>query len=161
VQVWIQDFEVPAPGKLVNLVFLKRFDETTPNCSKPPPRWWELRAFKFWPSYFRATAVFISLMFEHDGMPCTAVNYSVGCEISKTHANLPSQGSKITGLCLIFFTAVEYEFSKLYFLPQLVFILLSTFVNILNLARPYISNLAAAGSSWQICRDHPLVTKLN
>ena len=84
--------------------------------------------------------MFISLMFEHDGMPCTAVNYSVGCEISKTHANLPSRGSKITGLFLIFCTAVECEFSKLYFLPQLVFILLSTFVKILNLVWPSISS---------------------
>jgi hypothetical protein len=92
-------------------------------------------------------------------MPCTAVSYSAWCEISETLANGPSRGCKINGLFLIFCTAIECEFSKLYFLLQLVFILLSTFVKILNLARPCISNLAAAGSSWQICRDH-LVTKL-
>jgi hypothetical protein len=39
---------------------------------------------------------------------------------------------------LIFFTAVERGFSKLYFLLQLVSILLSTFVKILSLARPCI-----------------------
>jgi hypothetical protein len=77
-------------------------------------------------------------MSEHDAMPCTAVSYSAWCEISKTHAFLPSRGSKITGLFLIFWTAVEFEFSKLYFLPQLVFILLSNFVKMLNLALPCI-----------------------
>ena len=51
---------------------------------------------------------------------------------------VPSRGSKVTGLFLIFCTAVECKFSKLYFLPQLAFISLSTFVKILNLARPCI-----------------------
>ena len=86
----------------MNLVFFIFFDETTPNCSKAPPRWWELLAFKFWPSYFRATAVFLLLMFKHDAMPRTTVSYSAGCEILKTHANLPSRGSKITGLFFIY-----------------------------------------------------------
>jgi hypothetical protein len=43
--------------------------------------------------------------------------------------------------------------SKLYFFSQLVLFLLSTFVQIPGLARPCISNLAAAGSSSQIGRD--------
>jgi hypothetical protein len=39
VQVQIRDYEVPAQGNSVNLVFSKKtFDETTPNCSKPPLR---------------------------------------------------------------------------------------------------------------------------
>ena len=94
--------------------------------------------------------MFLSLMFEHDAMPCTAVSHSAGCEISKTPANLPSRGSKVTGLFLVFCTAVECEFSKLYFLLQLVLFLLYTFVNILNLERPCIlsrGNLAAAGGT--------------
>ena len=54
-----------------------------PNCSKPPLRWWELLAFEFWPSYFRATAAIGFLMFDHDEMRCTAVSYSAGCDISE------------------------------------------------------------------------------
>ena len=45
-----------------------------------------------------------------------------------------------SGLFLIFCTAGECGFSKLYLLPQLVFILLSTFVQVLSLARPCISS---------------------
>jgi hypothetical protein len=86
----------------VNLVFFYFFDETTPNCSKAPLRWWELLAFEFWSSHFRAVAVFLLLMFEHDAMSRTTVSYSAGCEILNSHANLPSRGSKIAGLFLIY-----------------------------------------------------------
>jgi hypothetical protein len=64
--------------------------------------------------------------------------------------------SKSTGLFLIFCIAVECEFFKLYFSPQLVLFVLCTFV--LN----FSTNTALyfeSGSSWQICRDH-LVTNL-
>jgi hypothetical protein len=118
-----------------------------------------------WPSNFglvtsepRArTAVISFLMFEHDGMPCTAVSYSARCEISETQPFCAFPSPKISGVFLIFCIVVECEFSRLYVLPQLVFILSCTFVQIRSLARPCISNLAAAGSSSQICRDH-LVT---
>ena len=157
VQVQIQDFEVPVPGKLVNLVFQFFFDETTPNCSKAPLRWWELLAFKFWPSHFRAAAVISFFMVEHDGMPRTGVSYSAGCEISKTQSFCAFPSPTLTRLFLNFCTAVEREFYKLYFPPQLVLFLPCTFVQIPSLARPCILNLGAAGSNWQICRDH-LVT---
>jgi hypothetical protein len=94
-------------------------------------------------------------MFEHDGMPRTAVSYSAGCKISETPANCACPSPKITGMFLIFCTLVQGEFSRLYFLPQLVFILLCTFVQIPSLARPCISNLAAARSSWQILPKSP------
>jgi hypothetical protein len=118
------------------------FDETTPNRSKPPLRWWEMLAFKFWPSYFRATAAISFLMFEHDAMRCTAVSYmfSAGCEIYETPRFCAFPRPKVTGLFLIFCTAVECEFSKMYFLPQLVSILPSIFVQIPSLARPCISS---------------------
>jgi hypothetical protein len=44
----------------------------------------------------------------------------------------------LRGCFLIFFTSVECEFSKLYFLPQLVSTSPRTFVTILSLARPCI-----------------------
>jgi hypothetical protein len=124
---------------LVNLVFFNLFDKTTPNCSKPPLRWWELLAFKFWPSYFTTTAAISFLMIEHDAMRCTVVSCSTGCEISKTPSFCAFLRPTFTGLFLVICTAGEYEFSKLYFLPPLVFILLSTFVHIPSLARPCIS----------------------
>ena len=124
----------------MNLGFFIFFDGTTPNCSKAPLRWWELLAFKFWPSHFRAAAVISFFMVEHDGMPRTGVSYSAGCEISKTQSFRAFPRPTFPGLFLIFCTAGECEFSKLYFLPQFVCILLSTFVHILSLARPCISS---------------------
>ena len=70
-----------------------------------------------------------------------------GAKFLKRTQIVLSRGSKVTGLFLVFCTAVECEFSKLYFLLQLVLFLLYTFVNILNLERPCIlsrGNLAAA-----------------
>ena len=83
-------------------------------------------------------------------MPCTAVSYSAGCKIYKTHANLPSRGSKKTGLFLIFCTTVEREFRNCTFYHNLILFFPSTFVEILGFARPCISsrgNLAAAGDT--------------
>ena len=138
VQVQIQDFEVPVPGKLVNLVFQFFFDETTPNCSKAPLRWWELLAFKFWPSYFRATAVFLLLMFKHDAMPRTTVSYSPGCEISETANFCACPSPKMTGLFLIYKGIPAQNHSTYgYIVPTTLYF--------------------ESGSSWQICRDH-LVT---
>jgi hypothetical protein len=79
-------------------------------------------------------------MFEHDGMRCTAISYSAGCEISETPRFCVFPRPKVTGLILIFCTAGECEFSKLYFLPQLVFILPCSFVQIPSSARPCISS---------------------
>jgi hypothetical protein len=76
-------------------------DETTPNCSKAPLRWWGLLAFKFWPSRFRAAAVISFFMFEHDGMPKTAIGYSVGYGISETQSFCACRSPKNTGLFLI------------------------------------------------------------
>jgi hypothetical protein len=79
-------------------------------------------------------------MFEHDAMRRTAVSYSARCEISETPSFCAFPRPKATWLFLIFCTVVECEFSKMYFLPQLVFILLSIFVHIPSLARPCISS---------------------
>ena len=98
-----EDFEVQVPGNSVILVSSKKkIDETTPNCSKPPLRWWELLAFKFWPSHFRAAAVISFFMVEHDGMPRTGVSYSAGCEISETPRFCACPSPKMTGLFLIY-----------------------------------------------------------
>jgi hypothetical protein len=102
--------------------------------------WWELLAFKFWPSCFRAKAAISFLMSEHDGVHCTAVSYSAGCENYGTQSFCAFLRPKVTGLFLVYYTPVECEFSKLYFLPQLVFILPSTFVQILSLVRPCVSS---------------------
>jgi hypothetical protein len=117
-------------------------------------RWWELLAFNFWPSYFRATAAISFLMFEDDAMRCTAVivtslvggptrTLSVtrqGARFSKKAHFCAFPRPKVIGPFLILCTAVECEFSKLYFLPHLVSISPSSFVQILSLARPCISS---------------------
>jgi hypothetical protein len=41
-------------------------------------------------------------MFEHDGIPRTAVSYSAGCEISKTPSFCACPSPKNTGLFLIY-----------------------------------------------------------
>jgi hypothetical protein len=109
-----------------------------PKCSNTPLRWWELLAFKFWPSYFRATAPISFLTFEHDGMRFRAGSYSARGDISKTQRFrvFPRPTCIFRGLFLSFCTAATCKFSKLYFPPQFFCILLSTFVQILNLARP-------------------------
>jgi hypothetical protein len=94
----------------VILVFFIFFNGTTPNCSKAPVRWWELLAFKFWPSHFRAAAVISFFMFEHDGMPRTAVSYSAGCEISETAHFCACPSPKNTGLFLIFVPQLNVNF---------------------------------------------------
>jgi hypothetical protein len=110
----------------------------------------ELLAFKFWPIHFRATAAISFLLSEHDAMPCTAGGYSAGLDMSEPRDVSPSRGSKITGLFLLFCTAAECEFSKLYFSPQPILFLLSTFVKILNLARPCISSRGQSAAGRRI-----------
>ena len=63
-----------------------------------------------------------------------------GARFPKRSAFVPSRVLHSQACFLTFCTAVECKFSKLYFLPQFVCILLSTFVQILSLARPCISS---------------------
>jgi hypothetical protein len=97
-------------------------------------------AFKIWLAYFRATAPISFLMCEHDGMGCKVVRYSAWCEIFRTQPFRVIPRRKFTDQFLIFCNAVACEFSKVYFLPQSVCILHSTFAQISNLVQPYISS---------------------
>ena len=73
-----------------------------------------------------------------------------GARFLKRKAFVPPRGLKLHGCFLIFCTAVECESSKLYFLPQLVSILLDTLYRFRVWHGPVFRLASSSQAIWQI-----------